>query len=258
MGRILCHFSCGAASAVATKLTLAKHPNSEVVIVNAFIVEEHEDNRRFLADCERWFQHPITVLRDEKYGASTDEVWRRNRYIKGMYGAPCSRALKREVLDGFGRPGDIHVLGYTAEEEDRLNNFLDANNGIQAVAPLVEQGLGKGDCLSIVDRAGLDLPEMYGLGFDNANCRGCPKGGICYWQNIRYHFPERFYAVMLIQEAIGPGAYFLRFRSGPRSGERMALRDLPPGRGDIRNEPSFSCSFFCEMAVQDITAEVRQ
>ena len=47
MGRMVCQFSCGAASAVATKLILAAYPAEEVVIVNAFIKEEHEDNRRF-------------------------------------------------------------------------------------------------------------------------------------------------------------------------------------------------------------------
>src|SRR6185369_1626302 len=79
MNRIVCHFSCGAASAVATKLILGEYDPSRVVIFNAFLVEEHTDNRRFLADCERWFNHPITVLRDQKYGASVHEVWRRKR-----------------------------------------------------------------------------------------------------------------------------------------------------------------------------------
>ena len=41
MSRIVCQFSCGAASAVATKIVLAEEP-PEVLIVNAFIVEEVE------------------------------------------------------------------------------------------------------------------------------------------------------------------------------------------------------------------------
>ncbi len=68
--RIICQFSCGAASAVATKLALAQYGQShDVQIVNAFIQQEHPDNRRFLADCERWFGRTITVLRNEKYVA---------------------------------------------------------------------------------------------------------------------------------------------------------------------------------------------
>lgn len=76
--RRLVHFSCGAASAVAAKLTLAKFPDVE--IVNAFIAEEHPDNRRFLADVEGWLGRAITVLKDEKYGSSVLEVWRRERW----------------------------------------------------------------------------------------------------------------------------------------------------------------------------------
>jgi len=79
--RYVCQFSCGAASAVATKWVLANRPDSEILIVNAFVQEEDADNRRFLADCEKWFGRPVLVLRDEKYGASTDEVWRRKRFI---------------------------------------------------------------------------------------------------------------------------------------------------------------------------------
>jgi len=74
MNRIVCHFSCGAASAVATKLAIAKYGRARVVIFNAFVQEEDADNRRFLADCEQWFDHPVTVLRDTKYGASAREV----------------------------------------------------------------------------------------------------------------------------------------------------------------------------------------
>ena len=84
MSRVVVQFSCGAASAVAAKLTLAKHP--EAIIVNAFIKEEHPDNRRFLVDCEHWFERKVTVLRDEKYGASTVEVFKRKQFIKGRAG----------------------------------------------------------------------------------------------------------------------------------------------------------------------------
>lgn len=50
--RYVCQFSCGAASAVATKLTLAEH--DDVLIVNAFIKEEHADN--LSSRSRRWFR----------------------------------------------------------------------------------------------------------------------------------------------------------------------------------------------------------
>jgi hypothetical protein len=248
--RIVCQFSCGAASAVAAKLALAQHgATHEVVFVNAFIAEEHADNRRFLADCEQWLGHPITVLRDTAYGASTDEVWRRRRYIKGQYGAPCTKTLKRDLLATFSRPTDVMVLGFTCEEEDRYNQWIDANATVKAWAPLIERGISKADCLALIHRAGIALPAMYLLGYQNANCIGCPKGGEGYWNKIRRDFPQRFEAVAAIQEAIGPGAYFFRDRE---TGERYGLRQLPPNKGRYEDEPDISCSFFCLRAEEDM------
>lgn len=51
--RIVCQFSCGAASAVATKLALAEYGSThDVQIINAFLANEEADNRRFAQDCE--------------------------------------------------------------------------------------------------------------------------------------------------------------------------------------------------------------
>lgn len=249
--RYVCQFSCGAASAVATKLILAEYPPEQVEIVNAFIVEEHPDNRRFLSDCERWFGRAVTVLRNEKYGASTHEVWKRKRFIKGKHGAPCSLELKRSLLKTIEQPEDVKVVGFTAEEWDRADD-LQANFSEELFKfPLIERGVSHDDCLEMVLRAGIELPAMYKLGYANANCIGCPKGGQAYWQNIREDFPEQFTQIKTIQESIGPGASFLAFRSGPREKERMSLADLPAGRGDMKAEPNFSCSFFCELAERE-------
>lgn len=251
MSRIVCHFSCGAASAVATKLALAQYSAThEVIIVNAFVVEEDEDNRRFLADCERWFHRPITVLRDEKYGASVFEVWRRRRFMKGPRGAPCSTVLKRELLASISQPGDIDVLGMTAEEADRLEDLIDRSPGRTIVSPLVERGLTKADCLEMVQRAGIELPLMYRQGFENANCPNCPKGGEGYWNRIRVVRPDSFRRTLEMQESIGDGAYFFRNRE---TGVRFGLKDLDPASGR-HDEPAPSCSFFCEMAEQEYSA----
>jgi len=249
--RIVCQFSCGAASAVATKLVLAQHPDAP--IINAFVAEEHPDNRRFLADCEGWFGRAVTVLRDEKYRASAIEVFRRKRYIKGIAGAPCSRELKRRLLDNFKRPGDVMVFGYTAEEEDRLDDFRERNPDRPVIAPLIERGLGKEDCKAMVRRAGIELPLMYRLGYDNANCIGCVKGGAGYFRAIREDFPAEFEALAAVESDIGPGAYILRHRSGPLKGQRFPLRELPPGP-IRRNESPPACGLMCEAAEQEYAA----
>lgn len=146
MSRIVAQFSCGAASAVATRLALAQANGAEVVIANALVKEEDADNRRFLADCETWFGQRALVLQDEKYGASADEVWRRKQYMKGPHGAPCSGELKRKVLDTIRRSDDVLVFGFTAEEADRFEDFQERNPALKCRAPLVEAGVGKADC----------------------------------------------------------------------------------------------------------------
>ena len=101
MSRVVCQFSCGAASAVATKLALAQF-GEQCVIINAFIAEEHPDNHRFAGDCERWFGHPITCLRDKKYGASVITVFETVGFIKSRDGAACSiRSLIHGCLSSF-------------------------------------------------------------------------------------------------------------------------------------------------------------
>lgn len=250
MSRIVCQFSCGAASAVASKIVVAEgHP--DVAILNAYIVEEGEDNRRFLADCEKWLGHPITVLRDEKYGASTYNVWRSKRFLKGLRGAPCTRELKRKVLDAFMRPDDILAFGFTAEEQDRFEDFVERNPALNCRAPLIEKGISKADCLAMVERAGIVLPEDYRDGFNNANCRGeCPKGGEGHWNRMRIVRPAGFARMMALQAELGPGSYFFRDR---KTGERFGLKDLDPSAGR-HDEPAPSCSFFCELAEQEYTA----
>jgi len=246
--RIVCQFSCGAASAVATKLALAQYgATHDVQIINAFLANEHEDNRRFMLDCQEWFGQEVVQLRDEKYGADIIQVFHRERFMKGRNGAPCTKLLKRRLLDAWKQPGDVMVFGYTAEEVDRLEDFRERNPDRPVIAPLIDAGLGKEDCKAMVLRAGIELPLMYRLGYDNANCIGCVKGGEGYFRAIREDFPEQFEELCRVQDELGPGSYLHRDR---KTNIRFSLRDLPPGK-PRRNEALPACSFFCEIAEAD-------
>jgi hypothetical protein len=256
MSRILAQFSCGAASAVATKLAIAEH-GSRVVVVNAYIEEEHPDNRRFAVDCEAWFGQPIVNLRDTKYDASAIKVFETVGYIKGQHGAACTARIKRGLLRTFEQPGDVLVLGFTAEEQHRLDDWRDNWPDRPILAPLIDRGLTKDDCKAMVERAGIKLPAMYLLGYDNANCIGCVKGGLGYFRAIREDFPAQFERLAQAEDKVaaihGEGALILRHRSGPLKGQRFPLRELPVGPA-VRNEGLPSCGLFCETAEQEYAA----
>lgn len=96
----------------------------------------------------------------------------------------------------------------------------------------------------------IELPLMYRLGYDNANCIGCVKGGEGYWRAIREDFPAEFEELATVQDELGEGAHLFRNRA---TGERYSLRDL--GAGPVRrNEKLPACSFFCELAEQEYAA----
>jgi 3'-phosphoadenosine 5'-phosphosulfate sulfotransferase (PAPS reductase)/FAD synthetase len=240
--RTIAWFSCGAASAVATKLALQETP---LEIVYCHVQEEHQDNLRFKNDCEKWFGQEIKVIKNEKYNGSIYEVFEKTRYIVGVAGAPCTRLLKKEMRKEFERPGDRQVFGYTVEEQDRVDRFIDANNDVNLWSILIDKGLTKQDCLAILQRAGIELPVMYKLGYQNNNCIGCVKGGLGYWNKIRVDFPDQFNRMAEMEKKIN--AKILK-----HNGERIWLTDLPKDAGDYPTEQAIECGIFCQMAEDDI------
>lgn len=239
--RIVCWFSCGAASAVATKLAITQYEGQEIVIARCVVKEEHPDNDRFAADCEDWFGLPITSMISEKYDGSIYSVFEKRGYISGIHGAPCTMLLKKKVREDFQQPTDTHVFGYCAEEQGRWDSFLDANN-INAVSPLMERGLEHSDCLSMIEQAGIELPVMYTLGYQHNNCIGCCKAtGAGYWNKIRDDFPAQFNRMAEVSRRLNARM--------TRDGEtRIFLDELRPGTGDYQTEPEIQCGLFCEMA----------
>lgn len=249
--RIVCWFSCGAASAVATKLAIAENAGKlPLEIYYCHVVEEHPDNLRFLRDCEAWFGLPVTILRNEKYGGSIYEVFRQSRYLVGPGGAKCSQELKKRLRLQMQRPGDRHVFGYTAEEQERENRLIDGDPTLNVWSPLIERGLSKGDVKAMVERAGIAPHAMYALGYANANCIGCVKGGTGYWNRIRKDFPEVFARMAATERALG--RQVCKETTGERN--RVWLDELDPDAGSFEHDQPGECGIFCYLAEQEFSA----
>jgi hypothetical protein len=238
VSRVVSWFSCGAASAVATKLALMEGPAE---IVYCYVKEEHPDNIRFKNDCEKWFGQEIKVISNKKYDGSIYEVFEKRNYLVGVAGAPCTRLLKKEMRKGYELPNDRQVFGYTIEEQDRVDRFIDANNNVNLWSILIEKNLTKEDCLAILQRANIELPAMYKLGYKNNNCIGCVKGGLGYWNKIKVDFPKQFERMAQMERKIN--AKILKHK-----GTRIWLTELPKDVGDYPTEQAIECGIFCHMA----------
>jgi len=219
--RRLVWFSCGAASAVAAKLAVEQYGDGCEVVYCDTLIAEHPDNGRFFKDVEAWIGRPIRVIRSDKF-ASIDEVFERTRYMAGIAGARCTGELKKLPREAFQEHGDVHVFGYTSDEQRRADNFEENNPALAVEWMLIDQGVSKQRCLEMLTEAGIALPLMYALGFDHNNCLGCVKAtSPGYWNRTRRLFPEVFERRARQSRLIG--ARLVRVK-----GVRKFLDELPP------------------------------
>ena len=229
--RTVAWFSCGAASAMAARLALEADPST--VVARCVVENEHPDNDRFAADVARWLGVEIVTLRSAKYRDCWD-VWEKRRFLNSPNGALCTVEMKKKVRQSFEEPGDLQVFGFTWDETDRAQRFRQNNPEILASFPLIEHRYTKERCYYEITRAGLVLPAMYRLGYHNANCVGCVKGGAGYWNKIRRDFPETFERMAALEASIG--ATVLKGKS---------LRVLSPDEGRHEDLELPDCGLFC-------------
>lgn len=224
-------FSCGAASAVATKLAIQQHP--EVIVARCIVKNEDPDNDRFANDCAEWFERPILELRSDRY-ADCWQVWEERRFLNSPQGALCTVEMKKKVRQRFQQLGDIQYFGFTLDEVTRSERFRENNLEVDARFPLIEGVLTKRDCFTFVQAQGIELPLMYRLGYNNANCVGCVKGGMGYWNKIRVTHPEVFWRMARLERMIGRSCI-----------KGVFLDELDPNRGRHEDVTLPECGLFC-------------
>lgn len=227
-------FSCGVASAVATKLLLQSYPDIRIIYIH--LGGESSDNIRFLNDCVDWYNHPIEIV-EPNYAKSHFEVIKKCRCINTPYGAPCTLKLKKQtrwqIEDKIGS-WDFQALGYDITEKHRAERFKEQYPKAKAKFPLIEAGLSKQDAQAILIKAGIEVPLLYRQGFINNNCIGCVKGGKGYWARIRKFYPKTFSKMEKLEIEMGHTCI-----------NGMYLKDLP--KDYPMNKPIVpSCSLFCD------------
>jgi hypothetical protein len=237
-------FSCGAASAVAAKKTIELYgATHNIRVVNNPVLEEDPDNQRFLKDVEKWLGVTIEFAINSKYpNCSAVEVWEARKYMSGIAGAPCTLELKKEARYQWEKlnPVDYIVLGFTADEKHRAENFKKFERE-NLLSVLIEANITKDDCFKIIQDAGIDLPQTYKNGLPNSNCYACVKAtSPSYWSLIRKVKPEIF--AQRAEQSRRLGARLVRYKN-----KRIFLDELPEGAtGRPLKKMNFECGIFCE------------
>lgn len=231
-------WSGGLTSAVACKIALQKYNDVKVVYIETG--SHHPDTLRFKKDCEAWYGVEIHTIQNKKYDDHIDVVLS-TRYVNGPGGARCTGELKKNVRFDFERSNDVtnQVWGYefTTKEVNRAIRTIEQYGYTNPLFPLIEEKLTKNECAGLVQSAGIEIPEMYKLGYSNNNCVGCVKGGAGYWNKIRVDFPEVFKAMAEAEREINATCI---------KGKKF-LDQLNPKAGRNTKPIISECGAFCQV-----------
>lgn len=212
--KILAWWSGGITSAVACKKTIDILGKEEVEVVFIDTGNESEDTYRFKKDCEKWYGLTIKTIScfKELPHCSTHQhidigreykdimdVWFTHLSLNVATGAICSSQIKRRVREKYQEKypdfkNQVFGFEFERKEMNRALNLKLNHPLSKPIYPLLMLGLNKKDCLEVVQEAGIKVPEMYSLGFNNNNCfgTGCVQGGIGYWKKMQKEFPSKF------------------------------------------------------------------
>lgn len=195
-------WSGGIASAVTCKLIIDDFGVDKCRIIMIDTGNEDPDTYRFLMDCERWYGIKIETIRNEEY-SNIKEVWYKHQSLNVAHGAICSSELKRKARESWQRENQYtaQAFGFDVDETNRALSLKLNHPKTKPIFPLLNRWVSKQDCIDIIKDAGIEVPNMYKLGFQNNNCfqTGCVQGGIGYWQKMQREHIGKFNAMAQVE-----------------------------------------------------------
>lgn len=241
--RVICNFSAGVTSAVATKLALDRYGKDNCRIFFFETGQHHPDNERFIKECQTWFGKDIEVFQNQKYTSALD-VCIKDKYVNGPSGARCTLMLKKKLRQKLETiveyDGQVFGFEYDVKQLNRALRFSEQYPDAKPLYPLIEDRLTKEKCFEILEEVGIEIPAMYKLGYHNNNCIGCVKGGMGYWNKIRKDFPSIFKQTSDMERLVGHSCVKGTF-----------LDELDPSRGNHK-DLSFECGAFCQVETKGL------
>lgn len=248
-------WSAGVTSAVACYYALQMYDNVKLYYIK--IDSAHEDNERFKAECEKWYGCKIETLQSNEFKDQFDVI-EKTGAINTPQGAPCTKNLKKQVRFDFETLHEINLFNnygilnqvwgfeYDKKEINRAIRHGQQYPNTKPLFPLIEKGITKENCAGKLLSAGIELPAMYKLGYNNNNCIGCVKGGMGYWNKIRITHPKYFWRMAELERKIGYSCLHNEEEGN------IWLDTLAPDRGRMSKEIMPNCGMVCELEFADI------
>lgn len=207
--KIICWWSGGVTSAVACRIAIDMYGLDACRIIFIDTFNEDLDTYRFKADCEKWYGkniETITEVGENKKYESIQDVWFDHLSLNVANGAICSGELKRKVRVDWQKKNKYNhqVFGFDVDEPNRAKNIKKNYPTAKPIFPLLMFGHNKKECIKLIEKEGIEIPNMYKFGFTNNNCfqTGCVQGGVGYWQKIMKEHPKKWEAMAAIEHEL--------------------------------------------------------
>lgn len=225
--RRVLNFGGGLCSWGAGRRLVDRYGPESVTLLFADTNMECADMARFLGDCSKDLGVPLTVIGDKK-GRTPWDVFFDVRFLGNSRVDPCSRILKRELLDKWHADNcdpssTVIYVGLAWDEMHRVERFVRRIAPWKVEAPLCEPPyLSKNDIAALAFKRGIAPPKLHTEGFPHNNCGGfCIKAGQAQFALLLKTRPETFAfhekKEKEFREFIGKDVSVLRDRRGGRS-----------------------------------------
>jgi hypothetical protein len=189
------HYSGGLASHLAAFRASEEFGRDNVTLLFADTKSEDADLYRFVGEGSEALRCRLVTVCD---GRTIWQVMRDERFLANSRVDPCSRILKREILDRWcaeNAPDAVHVIGYTACEGMRFNKLAGKFGG-RLRAPLMETPTVSKDQVAGEFSEyfpSIRPPRLYALGAEHNNCGGaCVKAGHAHFLWLLKTMPEKY------------------------------------------------------------------
>jgi 3'-phosphoadenosine 5'-phosphosulfate sulfotransferase (PAPS reductase)/FAD synthetase len=211
---------------------------------------EHADLYRFLKDIEYYFSKKIIIDAD---GRTPEQVFFDEKFLGNDRVPLCSKMLKAKRMQAYYKNNDNLIFGIGFEEKHRVprivaayqKNYVLTGRYCTLEFPIVENNVMKNEIDTWFKRTGVQLPELYRLGFDHNNCSGgCVRQGKKQWRHLLDVLSEVYAQREQLEES-----FRMTSKKDVHFLKDITLRELRECRApilDFENDYTPECIGICE------------